>query len=457
MSGVIAMRNGERVKAGDRPLNATFTTANYFGVLGVPMALGRGFVAEEDVAGAPQAVAVLSSPAWETAFGGDPQIIGRRVVFDKTPFTIVGVTGPDFLGTSPLRNDVWLPFAAKKILRPSDPHNDAYLTDPDFCCTPVAARLAPGVTRAQAEAELGLLDGRFEEQHKLERGGAVRLTGTAWIHALARKKSPVVVFSLLFLAVTLVLLLACANVGNLLLARAAARRREIAVRLSIGGSRWRIVRQLLVESATLALGASAIGLTIAFVLPSAIVRRLATDQVFYIAPDVTVLAYTAGIAAIACLAFGLAPALHCTRGSTAAALKGESGRVADAAADDSARRAGGDQRDAADGGGNAPAGSGAHTVAGPRLRRAWHDAVSDRFAIEGIRPEADRGPGAATGSRVGTFAVAPSLRAGGLRAAGWGRRRAPASDSLKIRRTGAAGSVSRKRRPGSSRRSAYRW
>ncbi len=325
VSGVIAMRNGERVKAGDRPLNATYATANYFNVLGVRMALGRGFAPEEDVAGAPQAVAVLTYTAWEAAFGGDPQIIGKRVAFDETPFTIVGVTGPDFLGTSPLRNDVWLPFASKKILRPSDPYNDAWLTNPDFCCTPVAARLAPGVTVAQAESELGLLDGRFEEQYKLERGGAVRLTSTALIHALGRKKAPVVVFSLLFLAVTLVLLLACANVGNLLLARAAARRREIAVRLSIGGSRWRIVRQLLVESATLAVGASAIGLTIAFVLPSAIMRRLASEQTFYIAPDLTVLAYTAGIAAIACLAFGLAPALHCTRGSTAAALKGESG------------------------------------------------------------------------------------------------------------------------------------
>jgi hypothetical protein len=219
---------------------------------------------------------------------------------------------------------VWVPFAAKKILRPSDPYNEAFLTEPDFCCTPVAARLAAGVTRSQAEAELGLLDARFEEQHKLERGGALRLTSTAWINVLGRKKGPIIVFSLLFLAVTLVLLLACANVGNLLLARAATRRREIAVRLSIGGSRWRIVRQLLVESATLAAGAAAIGIGIAFVLPSAIVRRLATEQSFFLRPDLTVLGYTVGVAVVACLAFGLAPALHCTRGSAAAGLKGES-------------------------------------------------------------------------------------------------------------------------------------
>jgi predicted permease len=325
VSGLVAMRGGERVKTGDRPLNATYATAGYFSVLGVPMALGRGFLAEEDRVGAPEAVAVVSHLAWETAFGADPQIVGKRVALDDTPFTIVGVTGPDFLGTSPQRNDVWIPFAAKKILRPSDPYNEAFLTQPDFCCTPVAARLAPGVTRAQAEAEFTLLDARFEEQHKLERGGAVRVTSTAWINVLGRKKGPVIVFSLLFVAVTLVLLLACANVGNLLLARAAMRRREIAVRLSIGGSRLRIVRQLLVESATLAAGAAATGIGIAFVLPSAIVRRLWAEQSFYLQPDLTVLAYTVGIAVVACLAFGLAPALHCTRGNTSAALKGESG------------------------------------------------------------------------------------------------------------------------------------
>jgi predicted permease len=325
LSGVVAMRNGERVKSGERPLNATYVSANYFSVLGVPMAFGRGFVPAEDVTGAPEAVAVLSYTAWESAFGGDPAIVGRRVALDEVPFTIVGVTAPEFLGTFPLRNDVWVPLASKKLLRPGDPHVAAFLTNPDFCCTPIAGRLAPGVTRAQAESELTLLHNRFLDQHKLERKGVLKVGSTSWLGVLGRKKEPVAVLSLLFLAVTLVLLLACANVGNLLLARAAARRREIAVRLSIGGSRWRIVRQLLVESAVLAAGAAAIGIGIACVLPSAIVRRLSDEQQFYLTPDGTVLAYTVAIAAVACVAFGLAPALHCTRGSASAALKGEFG------------------------------------------------------------------------------------------------------------------------------------
>jgi predicted permease len=127
----------------------------------------------------------------------------------------------------------------------------------------------------------------------------------------------------LFVAVTLVLLLACANVGNLLLARAAARHREIGVRLSLGGSRARVVRQLLVESSLLAGASAALGLAIAYLAPPYLLARLGTDLVFHVKPDLRVLAYTIAIAAVACLAFGLAPALHGTRGQIAAAMKSE--------------------------------------------------------------------------------------------------------------------------------------
>jgi predicted permease len=129
----------------------------------------------------------------------------------------------------------------------------------------------------------------------------------------------------LFLAVTLVLLLACANIGNLLLARAGARRREIAVRLSLGGSRMRIIRQLLVESTLLAVAAAGLGLAMATVVPAAVFRRLAEDQAFHVAPDLNVLTYTIAVATLSCLAFGLAPALHGTRGGISAALKAGSG------------------------------------------------------------------------------------------------------------------------------------
>jgi predicted permease len=326
LSGLIAMRNGERVKVEDSPLQLTYVSSNFFRVLGVEPERGRGFLDEEDVAGAPQPVAVISHDLWANRFGADPQIVGRTVRIDDVPFTIIGVAPANFNGTNPLRNDFWAPLAARKLLRPSDPFVDRWLTSPTFCCTPIAARLAPGVTRNQAEAELAILLDQFRTQYHLSGGPArIVLAGTSWIEAPRKKRQVVPMILTLFTAVTLILLLACANVGNLLLARASARRREIAVRLSLGGSRFRLIRQLLVESMLLALGAAGLGLIMAVVVPPALMRRLAEDQAFHIAPDWSVLVYTIGIAILSCLAFGLAPALHGTRGGIAAALKAGTG------------------------------------------------------------------------------------------------------------------------------------
>src|SRR5205823_137820 len=129
------------------------------------------------------------------------------------------------------------------------------------------------------------------------------------------------IFGLIFAGVMMVLLLACANVSNLLLARAAARAREIGVRLSLGAGRWRLVRQLLTESMALALIAAALGLTLPWFLPAVLFRSMAGEVSFHLRPDTTVLAYSVALAAFSCLAFGLAPALHATRGSFTGALR----------------------------------------------------------------------------------------------------------------------------------------
>src|SRR5215475_576465 len=161
LSGLVAMRNGEQVKLDDRPLQLTYVSSNYFRVLGVDLERGRGFLDEEDRAGDPQAVVVISHNLWQNSLSADPLIVGRTIRLDDVPFTVVGVAPADFTGTNPLRNDLWAPLPARALLRPSDSGVKPWLTHPEICCTPIAGRLAPGVSRARAAAELAVLIEQF--------------------------------------------------------------------------------------------------------------------------------------------------------------------------------------------------------------------------------------------------------------------------------------------------------
>ena len=310
---------------GDERYRASWVSGHYFSGLRVPMAAGRGLAADDDINGAPP-VAVLSYGLWRRRFNEDTGLIGRTITLDDVRLTVVGVTAAGFAGTKFERVDMWLPLAAAAIFRPNDrwvrdevsvasgpaPRLSGYLA--------LAGRLAPGVTRAQGETELNSLASQFDPSRPLGRPG-LRLFGTAGGDNPGGVNTGA--FLRMFGAVLAVLLLACANVGSLLLARAHARRREIAMRLSLGASRSRVVRQLLIESFVLALCAGALGLVLTLHLPRLALEAAARQPTaLQLRPDLPVLAFTLGICALACLLFGLAPALHATRGNVAEALKG---------------------------------------------------------------------------------------------------------------------------------------
>jgi len=312
LAGVVAMSDGQ-VHLGfegfGKGTYGIFVSANYFHVLGVPMALGRGFRPDEDILDAPEQVAILSFALWREHFGSDREIVGKRISVDDIPFVVVGVASEKFSGTGSGREDLWIPLAAMQSLRPNDTSASDFLRKANHCCANVAGRLAPGFSRPEAQAELGVLSRQFRDQAQRPPDDIELYEPTV----LAGRKETQPVFTLMFAGVTLVLLLACANVGNLLLARAAARQREIEVRRALGANRARIVRQLLTEGAALALGASALGLALAWILPASIFAQLGDGPNVRLTPDGGVIAYAVALAAVACIVFALAPALSGTR------------------------------------------------------------------------------------------------------------------------------------------------
>jgi predicted permease len=309
LSGVVALRN-EGVMLDGQSLashaSCDFVSTNYFDVLGVVMAAGRPFRAEDE------AVAVLSFDLWQKRYGGAADVIGRRIRVDDVPFTVIGVASEEFTGTSPNRHDVWVPLAALPLARPHDPFARDLLAKPDHCCVEVAGRLAAGESRASAQAELTLLSSQFHSGLR-EKPRGLALAGTSFAERPGGKRAGLTVMYLLMAATAAVLLLACANVGNLLLARAAARQREIAVRLSLGASRRRVIRQLLTESLLLAAIAGGLGLLLAFVLPGRVLAFFTQSISVNLRPDSTVLLYSTALALTSAIAFGLAPALRATR------------------------------------------------------------------------------------------------------------------------------------------------
>jgi len=285
-------------------------TTGFFSVLGVQPALGRTFVPEDDK-GWPQTVAIISHGLWKRRFGSDPAIVGKQVQMSSMPLTIIGVTPPGF--EYPEQTQIWVPSAVNLSDEPRD--NRVWSA---------IARLNPGVDLKQAQIRLSAVNARLDKQfHETNKGWDVVLSTLQ--ERLVREVKP----SLLALlgAVGFVLLIACANVANLLLARSAARQKEIAIRAAMGASRARVLRQMLTESILLSAIGGVAGLLLSIWLTDVLMSMLpeGAPRLEQVGIDYRVLTFALGVSALTGILFGIVPALQASKLNVTSALK-EGGR-----------------------------------------------------------------------------------------------------------------------------------
>lgn len=311
-------------------LHGQMVSGNYFAALGISATLGRTFLAEEDGAPAAHPAIVLSHNLWNRRFHRDSLILGQTLKLNGTAFTIIGVAPEEFPGTAvpPQVPDFWAPVAMQPQLAPGRD----WRSDPDNRQFVILGRLAPYTTLKRAQAETAVLMRQFTNNHvERDKTRTLTLQRVTYFGNTEDTRFQALVAALMLL-VGLVLLIACANLANMLLARAATRQREIAVRLSLGASRGRIIRQLLTESTLLSLLGGAVGLL--FSTWSAKLLWLEIGQMLFgplngitvgmpLTPDVRVFGYTLLLALLTGLIFGLSPAVQFSKPDLTTALKQE--------------------------------------------------------------------------------------------------------------------------------------
>ena len=316
---------GPAANAQPLPVEVQLVSGEYFPVLGVNAIAGRTLTIEDNQVPGAHPVAVVNYTFWRNKLGGDHSIVGKSITLKSQPFTIVGVTPPDFFGESVGRApDIWVPL----MMQPKFDRDESYLGFPNMGWLRVMARLDPGVSPQQAQAALAVWLSQIQsDQSELGRN-ARRLRNVEVVPGSKGLSETRNKFSkqlwILTVVVGLLLLIACANVANLLLVRASVRAKEVAVRLAIGASRWRLIRQFLTESLLLAFAGAALGLILAS-WGSRLLLLMASEGARPIPIDVSlnlrILGFTMLLAVITAVLFGLTPALSATRQDVNTALK----------------------------------------------------------------------------------------------------------------------------------------
>lgn len=305
-------------------------SGNYFTMLGLKMLVGRPILPQQDEVRGRDAVVVLSHNLWIRRFGSDPKIVNRPITLNGKSYTVLGIAPPGFEGADRgIVSDFWVPLAMAESVMPDLAIHGMNRNDRGYHWLMLDARLKAGVGRSTALAAVNLVNRRLDEKYRPGQKRSEPITLQTAGSLIAGSATPAhLLVTVLMVIVGALLLVVCANVGNLLLARAAGRQHEIAVRISLGASRRRLISQLLTESVLLAIAGAALGLLLAaaaahvlssFQLPLPLPIKLDFNV------DRRVLLFTALLAPVTAVLFGLAPALRASHPDIAAVLKSGSG------------------------------------------------------------------------------------------------------------------------------------